>query len=266
MNVKEIVVDSIKYPFLDWKKILILGLIVVIYKIPLHMFPVNLYNGFTDQFLFIALLINFFISGYFFKIIQYSLKNKKELPKFSKWVNLFKNGFKVTCVSLIYSIPATLPLIILTSDLLNFFSYEPKFFISIMGVILAYVTGITGQGYLYTILFFYILYFLIFFPISLIAIANMANNEGNLRYAFEFKVIFDKIKNIGWTKFYSWYLLTSAITLLVVNLIGFLIVILLILIHTFQFENLIDSLILTPYIYIFFSRSIALIYKSDNNI
>ena len=31
MNVKEIVVDSIKYPFLDWKKILILGLIVVIY-------------------------------------------------------------------------------------------------------------------------------------------------------------------------------------------------------------------------------------------
>ena len=112
MNVKEIVVDSIKYPFLDWKKILILGLIVVIYKIPLHMFPVNLYNGFTDQFLFIALLINFFISGYFFKIIQYSLKNKKELPKFSKWVNLFKNGFKVTCVSLVYSIPTTLPLLI----------------------------------------------------------------------------------------------------------------------------------------------------------
>jgi len=32
------------------------------------------------------------------------------------------------------------------------------------------------------------------FPISLIAIANMANNNGKLSYAFEFKVIFDKIK------------------------------------------------------------------------
>jgi hypothetical protein len=263
MNIKEILIDSIKYPFLDWKKILILGLLVVIYKIPLNMYPINLQNGFTDQFLVIALLINCFITGYFFKIIQHSLKNKKELPKFNKWVKLFKNGFKVTFVSLIYSIPITLPLIILTSDLFNFFSYEPKLLISILAAILTYTTGITGQGYLYTISFFYILYFLIFFPISLIAIANMANNNGKLRYAFEFKVIFDKIKNIGWIKFYSWYLLTSAINFLLIEIIGFLILILLLLSHTFPFEKLIDSLILTPYIYIFFSRSIALIYQSD---
>ena len=224
----------------------------------------NLHNGFTYQFLVIALLINFFITGYIFKIIQYSLKNTKELPKFSKWVNLFKNGFKVTCVSLIYSIPATLPLIILNSSLLNFYSYRPDFIIAIMGTI--------GRAYLhwdaiwFSIMFFvYILYFLILFPISLMAIANMANNEGKLSYAFEFKVIFDKIKNIGWIKFYSWYLLTSVINLLIF-LIGVTIGFLLILIHTFPFEKLIDSLILTPYIYIFFSRSIALIYKSDNNI
>lgn len=64
--------------------------------------------------------------------------------------------------------------------------------------------GIIGRAYLhwdaiwFSIMFFvYILYFLILFPISLIAIANMANNEGKLSYAFEFKVIFDKIKNIG---------------------------------------------------------------------
>jgi len=256
MNIKEIVIDSIKYPFLDWKKILILGLIVVIYKFPLYMFPFDLHNGFTYQFLFIALLINFFISGYFFKIIQHSLKNAKGLPKFSRWVNLFKNGFKVTFVGLIYSIPATLPLIILNSSLLNFYSHEPYFIIFIMDAI--------GHGYLYSIWFAYVLYLLILFPISLIAIANMANNNGKLSYAFEFKVIFDKIKNIGWIKFYSWYLLASVIDLLIF-LIGSLIALLSILIPAFPF-GLIDSLILTPYIYIFFSRSIALIYKSDNNI
>ena len=263
MNIKEILIDSIKYPFLDWKKILILGLIVVIY-VPLDMSPFNLRNGFTDQFLVIALLINFFITGYFFKIIQYSLKNTEELPKFRKWVNLFKNGFKVTCVSLIYSMPASLPLIILNSSLLNFYSYKPDFIIIIMDAI--------GRAYLHLdsiwvlIWFFvYILYLLILFPISLMAIANMANNDGKLRYAFEFKVIFDKIKNIGWTKFYSWYLVTSVIDLLIF-LVGVSIGIILILIHVFPFEKLIDSLILTPYIYIFFSRSIALIYKSDNNV
>lgn len=261
MNIKEIVVDSVKYPFLDWKKILILGLIVVIY-VPLDMSPFNLRNGFTDQFLVIALLINFFITGYFFKIIQYSLKNIEELPKFRKWVNLFKNGFKVTCVGLIYSMPASLPLIILNSSLLNFYSYKPDFIIIIMDAI--------GRAYLHLdsiwvlIWFFvYILYLLILFPISMMAIANMANNDGKLRHAFEFKVICDKIKNIGWIKFYSWYLVMGVIDLLIF-LIGISIGI--ISIYTFPFKKLIDSLILTPYIYIFFSRSIALIYKSDNTI
>ncbi|AUB54875.1 hypothetical protein BK007_01810 [Methanobacterium subterraneum] len=258
MSIKEIIIDSIKYPFLDWKKILILGMIVVIYKIPLNMFPINLQNGFTDQFLVIALLINCFIIGYFFKIIQYSLKDTRELPKFSKWVNLFKNGFKVTFVSFIYSIPATLPIVILNSSLLNFYSHEPYFIIFIMGAAI-------NHGYLHTIWFAYILYLLILFPISLIAIANMANNDGKLSYAFEFKVIFDKIKNIGWIKFYSWYLLTGVINLLIF-LIGVLIGFILILVHTFPFEKLIAPLILTPYIYIFFARSIALIYQSDNTI
>lgn len=257
MNIKEIMIDSIKYPFLDWKKILILGVIVVVYTIPRNMFPVYLSNGFMDLFLVIALLINFFITGYFYKIIQHSLKNTKELPKFSKWVNLFKNGFKVTCVSLIYSIPATLPLLILNSNLLNFYTYKPDF--------ITFIISAIGYGNLNTIWFFvYFLYFLILFPISLMAIANMANNDGKLRYAFEFKAIFDKIKNIGWIKFYSWYFLTSVINYLVF-LIGFLIATLLFLIPTFP-QELIYLLILTPYIYIFFSRSIALIYKSDNTI
>lgn len=262
MNIKEIAVDSIKYPFLDWKKILILGLIFVIYVPIISAF--NSHNGFTYQFLVVALLINFFISGYIFKIIQHSLKNTNELPKFSKWVKLFKNGFKVTCVSFIYSIPVTLPLIILNSSLLNFYSYRPDFIISIMGAIL--------QAYLHwdatwvsTWFSVYIIYFLIIFPISLMAIANMANNEGKLSSAFEFKVIFNKIKNIGGVKFYSWYLFTGVINLLIF-LIGVTIAFFLLLIHTFPFEKLIDALILTPYIYIFFSRSIALIYKSDNNI
>jgi hypothetical protein len=121
-----------------------------------------------------------------------------------------------------------------------------------------------GHGYSYTFCFAYILYLLILFPISLIAIDNMANNDGKWGYAFEFKVIFGKIKNIGWIKFYSWYLLTSVFDLLIF-LIGSLITMLSILIPIFPF-GLIDPLILIPYIYIFFSRSIALIYQSDNTI
>ncbi len=218
MNIKEIIINSIKYPFLDWKKILILGFIVVIYTIPHDMVPINLQNGFTYPFLIIALLINCFISGYFFKIIQYSLKDTRELPKFRKWVKLFKNGFKVTCVSLIYSIPATLPLIILNLPLINYYLYLPDFIIVIIGAIAQiYLQGYATwllQGYA-TTFFVYMLYCLIIFPISLIAITNMANNDGKWSYAFKLKAIFDKIKNIGWIKFYSWYYLSSVISILV---------------------------------------------------
>ena len=85
------------------------------------------------------------------------------------------------------------------------------------------------------------------------------------KHGFYKAVIFDKIKNIGWIKFYSWYSLTGVINLLIF-LIGVLIGFILILVHTFPFEKLIAPLILTPYIYIFFARSIALIYQSDNTI
>jgi hypothetical protein len=265
MNIKEIIIDSIKYPFLDWKKILILGFIVVIYTIPHDMVPINLQNGFTYPFLIIALLINCFISGYFFKIIQYSLKDTRELPKFRKWVKLFKNGFKVTCVSLIYSIPATLPLIILNLPLINYYLYLPDFIIVIIGAIAQiYLQGYATwllQGYA-TTFFVYMLYCLIIFPISLIAITNMANNDGKWSYAFKLKAIFDKIKNIGWIKFYSWYFLASVITLLVLLIGIFLMFIFSILIHNYLSIKLIDSLIITPYIYMFFSRSLALIYNS----
>ena len=254
MNMSEIIKDSLRYPFSDWKKFLILGLIVVIYRI-LSNIPFNLHIVFTYQFLFIALLINFFILGYFFKIIQYSIKNTKKLPKFSNWVNLFKNGFKLSFIGLIYSIPATLPLILFTSSLFDFYSYQPDF-ISIIVITL-------GRGHLYSLWFFVnIFYFLIFFPISLIAIVNMAKNDNKLSYAFRFKEILDKIKNIGWIKFYSWYILTTVIIYLIV-LIGFLIVIILNSIHNYPYyDALIIPLILIPYNYIFFSRSIALIYKS----
>ena len=94
----------------------------------------------------------------------------------------------------------------------------------------------------------------------------MAKNDNKLNYAFRFKEILDKIKNIGWIKFYSWYILTTIIIYLIV-LIGLLIVIILDLIYNYPYyATFIIPLILIPYNYIFFSRSIALIYKSDDTI
>ena len=151
----------------------------------------------------------------------------------------------MTVVGLIYSLPATLPLILLIYNLIPFNSFEPNY--------VSFIITAIGHRDLYSIWFFInSLYFLILFPISLIAVVNMAKNDGKLSYAFKFKEIFDKIKNIGWIKFYSWYLLTNVFSYLIF-LIGFLILVIYILTHIFPYVRLIDLLILTPYTYIFFS-------------
>ena len=67
----------------------------------------------------------------------------------------------------------------------------------------------------------------------------MANNDDKLSYAFKFKEIFDKIKNIGWIKFYSWFLLTNVFNYLVF-LIGFFILVIYILTHIFLYVRLVD--------------------------
>ena len=225
MKLGEIVKDSLRYPFSDWKKIFILGLIVLIDTFLANLSPFNLRDVFSYQFFFIVLLINCFIIGYCFKIIQSSLKNTKELPKLSSWVNLFKNGFKITFIGLLYSIPAILALILLNSSVFNFYTDQPNLFIVISAIVSVHLNIVWSICN--------IIYFLIILPYIVMTVANMANNDGKLSYAFEFKAIFDKIKNIGWIKFYSWYLLTSVIVYLVF-LVGFIIVIILNLIYTFS--------------------------------
>ena len=50
MNMSEIIKDSLRYPFSDWKKILILGLIVIVSTIPNSILPFHIHNGFTYHF------------------------------------------------------------------------------------------------------------------------------------------------------------------------------------------------------------------------
>ena len=211
MNIKGIVKDSVRYPFSDWKKFLIFGIIAVISDILSSTTLLGATNIVVINLLgIIGLLIAFIMRGYQIKIIKSSLIGVAELPEFDTWINMFKDGIKVFIVTTVYTIPA----ILLISVVLSF----P----STLGIL----TGTNFNGavnlvngtteYLGLIA---ILYTIIIIPIMLMAIVNMANNNSKLSSAFKINAILNKITSIGWKNFIKWYIVTGMV-LLILMLVG----------------------------------------------
>jgi Protein of unknown function (DUF4013) len=120
MNISEIIKDSLRYPLTDWKKYLILGILILIVT--------TFINGpfIVPNLIIIGYIIGFFVIGYLFRIIKSSLNGNDVLPKFYNWGEMFSDGVKVLIVGIVYSIPAIL--IILIFNVL----YSPSSLIGIL--------------------------------------------------------------------------------------------------------------------------------------
>ena len=248
----EIIRDSLRYPFSDWKKLLIFGIITLIVTI-LTTVEVII------PFLFIiGYILGFIVLGYSFKIIGSSLNNTTSLPDFNDFKDMFKNGIKVLLVAIIYFLPAIL--IVLIVNLI----FTP----SNIDVLSVLISGTSIGDSLLSLLevgpeiIIAVLYTIIFIPIFLMAVAHMANNNSKLVAAFKFRDIINKISTNGWINLYIWYMLTILIVLIIyelgvgVNNISSLI--------NPYLGIILISLILVPYVFIFTSRSVSLFYNGLN--
>ncbi len=281
MKIREITKDSLKYPFSDWKKFLILGIIFVIIPI-LKYFGENV--DLLVLFIGIAFVVGLLVNGYFFRIIKSTLDGKFELPEFNNWINMGVDGVKVYIVYIVYLIPVILLLIdfFLSSNgqittygiKMSAFDFIPAFnsviwqgiegFLSLM-----FFIGISfPQGHIEavfgTILYpLGILYPLVVAPILLVAIVNMELDEGDLKSAFRIREIIEEISIIGWGSLIRWYILTGIIYMILMTIS-------IILIYLFDLINhflgvLVVALILYPYFSIFLARSVALFYMPEED-
>ncbi|MDD3985904.1 MAG: DUF4013 domain-containing protein [Methanobacterium sp.] len=80
MNIIENIINSLQFPFKNWVKMIILGIILVI--------PI----------------VNFIGLGYYLRIIKTTLMGLDDLPDFEDIVKLFIDGVKLLIVSIIYTI------------------------------------------------------------------------------------------------------------------------------------------------------------------
>ena len=109
MNIGEIVKDAVNYPLSDWKKILMLGIIIVVTGIT----SVAMSFGATNIYLIsilavVGFLIGFLVNGYMFKIVKSSLDGKSGLPTFDNLITMGIDGVKVFVAFVVYLIPVIL--------------------------------------------------------------------------------------------------------------------------------------------------------------
>ena len=111
MDLVKIIEDAVSYPFSDWKKILILGILAIISSLGIATLFIGTLLGIKNVLVIILLFIigyfifGFLIDGYNFRIIKTSISGERELPEFNNWVEMFVDGIKVSIVfiSLYYS-------------------------------------------------------------------------------------------------------------------------------------------------------------------
>lgn len=261
MEMREIVKDSVRYPFSDWKKLLILGIIIVCSGISGIAVLLGIKNVvFVYLLVIIGVIIGFLANGYLFRIIKSSLVGVAELPKFNDWSDLFVDGFKLNIIVIIYEIPVILIMLV----------FSGLAFISILGGVgtnqfsVASVISDAGIECLKTVgtgawATIAIVYMTVIYPVLLMAITNMANNDSKFSAAFKFREISNKITNIGWGNLIEWYItigiiyyiITAAISLFILSIFNF---------HTSILGTILTSLIVTPYLSMYFYRAVALFY------
>lgn len=229
MNAREIVKDALLYPFSDWKKIIVLGIFGVIATLSINELIGTVY--FLDNtaalsipvLTIIGLLSIFIERGYQFRILKSSLNSMIELPKFNSWRCMFKDGIKLSIVTVVYLIPFILIYYVFKSSFiailqLMFNNLPSLVFSTIIHLKLTFFTTI---GILHLIEFFTLFLFMnVILIMFLISIANMANNNGKLAAAFKFRQISNKLSSVGWKNLIIWYVVIESIYLIILSISG----------------------------------------------
>ena len=266
MNMSGIIKDSLRYPFSDWKKILILGFITLFSGLTSLIFFNYLFHIITIVTILLFLigfLISFFILGYEYKIIKSTLDGTKELPPFNSWNGMFKDGIKNYIVHLIYLIPGILLLFVYPLYFLSLIRDPgPLTFIAyFQDFIRAFVTGTNFFSYFWfwVLILVVCLYFFIIIPILYMGLVNMIKNDGKLRAAFSFRKIFQKLTDKGLKNIIIWYL-----AIIIPYSILYLLKKILYLGNIYQSTGyVLLTLIVSSYLSMYFYKLVALFYGSE---
>jgi hypothetical protein len=263
MNIGQIVEESLRYPLSDWKKVLIYGFIGLFTTTAVFRGFFAL-NGLTNPGLILIvvifeLLVSIYFTGYFLKIIKLTLTGTKKLPQFNAVTEKLSDGIKVFIVAIVYMIPVILIIVffaVLSSSALQIIvNHAVNNGFNLQNIITILMSLGIGIG-----IFLAMLYMVVVLPLFIVSLVHMADNNDKLTSAFRLGEIFDKIGKIGWFNLILWYLASGLIFIAILVFLGTFILAIFNLIHNIDIGGLLISVVLIPYLYMYFARSSALFY------
>lgn len=237
MNLKQIIVDSLRYSASDFKIVVILGIVLLLADIAYNLSDRGeLASELRLILIFCVVIISVFEAGYVFRILEESINGSSRLPKFNNLKVMFFHGVKEIILLIIYySVP-----LILFGALFTKFLFSNDINDVPDGSEAIFICFLSLTAIIYA-----------FYPAVLL---HRAHHNGDFRSSFDFKKILHKVRSIGLKR-------------LIVVYIGILIIVSLVKLvlseslsaHVPIFGELLSDLIITPYVLIFTTRVLGLI-------
>ena len=208
----------------------------------------------------------FLVLGYYYRVLDTAthgmINGDDKLPKFDDLTSMFVDGLKVFLVKFIYLL---IPCIIFLASL-------------IIGGQISGLNNNVGSGVMFVGIIISIILAILFYFLSIMAVSNMVANNGSIKDAFDYKSIWKIISNVGWLRYIGFYLGLIIIITVISIIVGIILALIWItlgisgaFVSAFGLNiGLIIGLLITisvylflisPYLTIFESRSIGLIYE-----
>ncbi len=188
MKIKEIISDSIKFPFSNPVRFLTLGFILIFSSLILPMILAG---------------------GYLLRIIKNTSQGIREMPPFEDLVDMFIDGLKFLLVNIIYSIPAGI--LITLAIMISIYTSFSKSILATGQVSNQTMAMYSGSAYSLNLQMFDgtlplvllglgILLLALSYLVQMIALPRMVY-KNKFGAAFEIKGIYKEIKMLGWGKY-----------------------------------------------------------------
>ncbi|MBE6508762.1 MAG: DUF4013 domain-containing protein [Methanobrevibacter sp.] len=272
-SITDCVVEGLKYPFNDLKKLLGFGALFALMSvlstyIGLKSFDIfrdmvhiaEMTNGTVSKIPFsqlpagdinivlalavLSFIVSLFILGYQYDILKFSIDKKSDLPGFSDIIGMLTKGIKYFIVTLAYNI---IPMLVLAGGVVLLNDSSALLFVMLIAGLL-----------------FIIAYFLM-----IMALNNMVDYD-SLKKAFDFREITDKIANLGWGKYIGIIIFTLIVMMIISVAVSFILSFITVgfaaainnqaVVISFVIA-IIEGLFIDSYMALFFNRVCGLVYR-----
>ena len=272
-SITDCVVEGLKYPFNDIKKLLGFGVLFAlisalstfisiksfdIFRTSIHILENT--NATASQLSFsqlpagdiylviglaiISFIVSLFIFGYQYDIVKFSIEKKSDLPGFSDIVGIFIKGIKYFIVILAYNI---IPMLVLIGGVMLIGDSSALLVISLISGLLFIIANL----------------------LLIMALNNMVAYD-SLKKAFDMHEIIGNISNLGWGKYVGIILFTIIVYMIIMVAVSFILSFVTVafaatisnqaLVISFVIA-IIEGLFVDPYGAIFYNRVCGSVYR-----